>query len=156
MHWSELLPTELLAKLLLERFFPKWLLTLQHWLSQQPDFGEVSRWYVGWKGEVGERAPALLSHDGVRDQLNVALDLLNTALGDEARDGTLASTTRFTCTRLLVYSRQRARVHACTLRGPIARARAPPWPFTCACAAESRTCRFRSSFSCDPLSCAWR
>mmetsp|Transcript_26073 Transcript_26073/g.50629 ORF Transcript_26073/g.50629 Transcript_26073/m.50629 type:complete len:564 (+) Transcript_26073:266-1957(+) len=83
MHWSELLPTELLAKLLLERFFPKWLLTLQHWLSQQPDFGEVSRWYVGWKGEVGERAPALLSHDGVRDQLNVALDLLNTALGDE-------------------------------------------------------------------------
>jgi len=53
---------------------------LQLWLDQSPDFGEVSRWYLGWKEAIGSRAPALLQHDGVRERLNVALDMLNTAL----------------------------------------------------------------------------
>ena len=79
--WSELLRTDQLAKLLLQAFFPQWLQTLQLWLSQNPDFSEVSRWYLGWKGLIQERAPLLVHHDGVRERLSTALDLVNSALG---------------------------------------------------------------------------
>ena len=33
-----------------QHFFPKWHAVLHAWLSASPNFDEVTRWYLGWKG----------------------------------------------------------------------------------------------------------
>ena len=47
--WHPVLPQHHMVNLLEFRFFPAWHRVLQHWLSSQPDFDEVTRWYMGWK-----------------------------------------------------------------------------------------------------------
>ena len=47
--WHAVLPHHHMVNLLEFRFFPAWQRVLQHWLSSQPDFDEVTRWYLGWK-----------------------------------------------------------------------------------------------------------
>ena len=47
--WHPVLPQHHMVNLLEFRFFPAWHRVLQHWLSSQPDFDEVTRWYLGWK-----------------------------------------------------------------------------------------------------------
>lgn len=47
--WHTVLPQHHMANLLEFRFFPAWHRVLQHWLSNNPDFDEVTRWYMGWK-----------------------------------------------------------------------------------------------------------
>ena len=38
-----------LISLLEDHFFPKWRAVLQHWLAHNPDYDEVTAWYLGWK-----------------------------------------------------------------------------------------------------------
>lgn len=38
-----------LISLLEDHFFPKWRAVLQHWLMHEPDYEEVTAWYLGWK-----------------------------------------------------------------------------------------------------------
>ena len=38
-----------LISLLEDHFFPKWRAVLQHWLMHNPDYEEVTAWYLGWK-----------------------------------------------------------------------------------------------------------
>lgn len=47
--WQPVLPQHHMINLLEFRFFPAWQRVLQHWLSNNPNFDEVTRWYLGWK-----------------------------------------------------------------------------------------------------------
>ena len=38
-----------LISLLIDHFFPKWCAVLRHWLVHNPDYEEVTAWYLGWK-----------------------------------------------------------------------------------------------------------
>ena len=78
--WTELVGADAIASALLRLFFPGWLRALRLWLQQAADYDEVSRWYLGWKQLIADKAPPLLQHEGVRLQLNTALDMLNAAL----------------------------------------------------------------------------
>lgn len=69
-----------LAALLESVFFPKWHAVLHQWLSARPDYDEVTRWFLGWKGLFPEE---LLAHEKVRRGFNLALDLMNQALAGQ-------------------------------------------------------------------------
>lgn len=53
--WKELISPQILAALLDEFFFPKWLRTLSSWLNQSPNFDQVTEWFKGWKNLVSEK-----------------------------------------------------------------------------------------------------
>lgn len=74
--WADAMPARHLAALLESGFFPKWLSVLHQWLSARPDYDEVTRWFLGWKGQFPE---TLLAHEKVRKGFNTALDLMNQA-----------------------------------------------------------------------------
>ena len=79
--WEPVTPTRRMVSLLEAGFFPKWLRVLHAWLSSEnPDLEEVTRWYLGWKSVFSEE---ILSHERVRTQLNVALDMMNQAVTGE-------------------------------------------------------------------------
>ena len=80
---------------LAQNFFPKWHAVLHAWLSATPNFDEVTRWYLGWKGlfpeevrtisgpprvrRLASHRPVLqvMSHERVRRGFNAALDMMN-------------------------------------------------------------------------------
>lgn len=35
-------------------FFPRWRQTLAMWLNHNPNYGEVTEWYTGWKNMLSE------------------------------------------------------------------------------------------------------
>lgn len=47
------------------------------WLSNNPNYEEITKWYLGWKSLLSEN---LLSHPVVKDKLNEALDIMNRAV----------------------------------------------------------------------------
>ncbi|KAJ4460567.1 putative Tuftelin-interacting protein 11 [Paratrimastix pyriformis] len=77
MAWADLVPLESMALLLERDFFPKWLTALQTWLGSRPDYGEVTKWYVGWKGLFPKD---LAEVSRIRAQFTRALDLMNRML----------------------------------------------------------------------------
>ncbi|XP_002736553.1 tuftelin-interacting protein 11, partial [Saccoglossus kowalevskii] len=77
MAWEDLLPKPNLATMLHKHFFPKWLNVLCSWLSNKPDFAEVTKWYSGWKSMFSEE---LLNIPMIKDQFTQALDLMNRAV----------------------------------------------------------------------------
>lgn len=74
--WADIIPSKLFIPLLDEHFFPKWHAVLRHWLYNTPDYEEVTRWYLGWKGLFPEN---VLAHERIKDQLSAALNLMNCA-----------------------------------------------------------------------------
>ena len=77
MAWADVLPARFTVALLDTSFFPQWHQVLYRWLRASPNFDEVTRWYLGWKALL----PAdLLASERVRQQLNVALDMMNQAV----------------------------------------------------------------------------
>ena len=67
MLWRDLLPPAVMAGLWSNEFFPRWLEVLHMWLSNQPNYDEVTRWYLSWKGAF----PAeLLEHPAIVMQFN--------------------------------------------------------------------------------------
>lgn len=55
--WQPVLPQHHMVNLLEFRFFPAWQRVLQHWLSNNPNFDEVTRWYLGWKVRQADLHP---------------------------------------------------------------------------------------------------
>ncbi len=74
--WHGLLPARVMAGLLDAGFFPRWHAVLRHWLSGAPNFDEVTRWYLGWKGLFPQD---LLDQERVRANFNHALNMMNSA-----------------------------------------------------------------------------
>lgn len=75
--WHPVLPQHHMVNLLEFRFFPAWHRVLQHWLSSQPDFDEVTRWYLGWKSLFPQD---LVDHERIRAQFTSALNSMNHAV----------------------------------------------------------------------------
>ena len=67
MLWTNLLPTPVMAGLWANEFFPRWLQVLHVWLSHQPNYDEVTRWYQSWKAAF---PPGLVAHPAITMQFN--------------------------------------------------------------------------------------
>lgn len=74
--WASAIPVHHMIHLM-DVFFDKWQQVLYHWLCSNPNFEEVTNWYLGWKKLV---PPELLANEHVRHRLNVGLDMMNQAV----------------------------------------------------------------------------
>ncbi|KAM9821778.1 tuftelin-interacting protein 11 isoform 1-T2 [Syngnathus typhle] len=75
--WEGMLSPSSLVSLLDKNFFPKWLQVLCSWLSNSPNYEEITKWYLGWKTMFSD---ALLSQTVIKDKFNEALDIMNRAV----------------------------------------------------------------------------
>lgn len=81
LKWETMLGSSAFITLLEQHFFRKWHAALFKWLETgTADLDEVAQWYIGWKSVFSEE---LLSHERMRAQLNVALDMMNQAAAGE-------------------------------------------------------------------------
>lgn len=71
---SEVCGDVTLAQMLHKMFFPKWMQTLVIWLNQNPNFEEVSRWYLGWKSQFSDR---ILQQPLVKENFQRALEIMH-------------------------------------------------------------------------------
>lgn len=59
MAWQDMIPEPCMVTLLEKNFFPKWLQVLYTWLTHNPNYEEVTKWYTGWKSML---PASLLAH----------------------------------------------------------------------------------------------
>jgi tuftelin-interacting protein 11 len=81
--WFGMVPMLHFTSLFVGEFFPRWIRVLVNWLSLNPDFAEVSQWYIGWKSLFPEE---LLEDPEMIGPFNAALDLMNAALSELGGD----------------------------------------------------------------------
>ncbi|XP_056130616.1 tuftelin-interacting protein 11 [Lampris incognitus] len=77
MDWEGMLSPSSLISLLDKNFFPKWLQVLCSWLSNSPNYEEITKWYLGWKTMFSD---ILLAQPLIKDKFNEALDIMNRAV----------------------------------------------------------------------------
>ncbi|KAK7494860.1 hypothetical protein BaRGS_00013987 [Batillaria attramentaria] len=95
MAWKDIMPLAPFVGILEKSFFPKWLQVLVSWLSNMPNYNEITRWYLGWKSQFPDK---LLQHPAIRDQLNKALDIMNQAVSGHFMPGMKENIAYFTHT----------------------------------------------------------
>ncbi|ONK68603.1 uncharacterized protein A4U43_C05F13850 [Asparagus officinalis] len=76
MTWALVIPIHHMVNLLEVEFFSKWHRALYGWLCLNPDFNEVTRWYMGWKSLF---PPELLANERIRQLLTAGLDMMKQA-----------------------------------------------------------------------------
>ncbi|ORX95891.1 TFP11-domain-containing protein [Basidiobolus meristosporus CBS 931.73] len=74
LSWKDLVAPEKLVHLLEKEFFPKWLHVLKAWLASNPNFDEVTQWYLFWKNLLVNE---LKEESLLMGQFRIALDLMN-------------------------------------------------------------------------------
>ncbi|KAL7003841.1 hypothetical protein U1Q18_004984, partial [Sarracenia purpurea var. burkii] len=74
--WATAIPIHHMIQLM-DVFFDKWQQVLYHWLCTNPNFEEVTQWYLGWKELF---PPELLANEHIRYRLNLGLDMMNQAV----------------------------------------------------------------------------
>lgn len=80
MAWQDMIPEPCMVTLLEKNFFPKWLQVLFTWLTHNPNYEEVTKWYTGWKSML---PPSLVLHPVIKGMCmlvlfcNTILHLLN-------------------------------------------------------------------------------
>ncbi len=74
MQWGNLLNAKVFIHLWVEYFFPKWLSILHLWLTQSPNYNEITEWYLSWKNLFPEE---LLKQPMISAQFNKALEMMN-------------------------------------------------------------------------------
>eukprot|EP01122_Echinamoeba_exundans_P009123 TRINITY_DN3151_c0_g1_i1.p1 TRINITY_DN3151_c0_g1~~TRINITY_DN3151_c0_g1_i1.p1 ORF type:complete len:911 (-),score=216.68 TRINITY_DN3151_c0_g1_i1:1684-4416(-) len=86
--WLEVTPVQHFVTLLDLEFFPKFFSVLHAWLSSdEPDFDEVTAWYMSWK----QQFPDLLQNqDRIKQLFAYALKMMNSALSADSPDQILA------------------------------------------------------------------
>jgi len=75
--WSGMFSSDVFIAFLLKNFFPKWFAALHSWLQNNPNFEEVSRWYLNWKNLIPEshqKDPRILQ------QFQTALEMMQTSM----------------------------------------------------------------------------
>ncbi|XP_026199995.1 tuftelin-interacting protein 11 [Anabas testudineus] len=77
MDWEGMLSPSSLVSLLDKNFFPKWLQVLCSWLSNSPNYEEITKWYLGWKSMFSD---ILLAQPLIKEKFNEALDIMNRAV----------------------------------------------------------------------------
>ncbi|XP_030274210.1 tuftelin-interacting protein 11 [Sparus aurata] len=77
MDWEGMLSPSSLVSLLDKNFFPKWLQVLCSWLSNSPNYEEITKWYLGWKSIFSD---VLLTQPLIKEKFNEALDIMNRAV----------------------------------------------------------------------------
>ncbi|KAM0716245.1 hypothetical protein Q7P37_007690 [Cladosporium fusiforme] len=81
LKWQAFLKPEILARLFVAEFFPKWLATLHLWLtSPEASLEEITQWVAWWKEQIPERISLLpdVQKEWLKGNamLNRAIDLL--------------------------------------------------------------------------------
>ncbi|XP_028680560.1 tuftelin-interacting protein 11 [Erpetoichthys calabaricus] len=77
LDWEGMLSLSSLVSLLDKHFFTKWLQVLCSWLSNNPNYEEITKWYLGWKSMFSD---AILAHPSIKEKFNEALDIMNRAV----------------------------------------------------------------------------
>lgn len=82
LKWQTHFKSEIMARLLVAEFFPKWLSTLHLWLtSDEANFEEVGAWFEWWKQQIPDplNAKADVAKEWERgtEMINSAMDLLD-------------------------------------------------------------------------------
>jgi len=77
MNWIDLVPVIHMTNIFDIEFFPKWFRVLYEWLSNKPNYDEITRWYLGWKSMF---PPEMLAQMTIINHFNRALDLINQTL----------------------------------------------------------------------------
>ncbi|XP_063065383.1 tuftelin-interacting protein 11 [Engraulis encrasicolus] len=83
MDWEGMLSPSSMAALLDKNFFRKWLQVLCSWLSNSPNYEEITKWYLGWKAMLSD---TLLAQPLVKEKFNEALDIMNRAVSSGVGD----------------------------------------------------------------------
>ncbi|XP_062521738.1 tuftelin-interacting protein 11-like [Corticium candelabrum] len=98
MAWQGMISDHHFASLFEKHFFPKWMQVLCAWLSNSPNYDEVTRWYLGWKSMFNE---TLLNTPAIKTQFGIALDIMNRAVaapGSVKQPGDRENVAYFTAT----------------------------------------------------------
>lgn len=78
LKWQSLFKTDVLARLMVAEFFPKWLSTLHLWLtSEDANFEEVGQWFEWWKQQLPEK---LRNHPDVAKEWTKGTEMITHAL----------------------------------------------------------------------------
>lgn len=93
MSWREMLPIQAMVSMLDKAFFPKWSQVLQAWLSNLPNYQDITKWYLGWKAQFPEN---LLGHPQIKDHFNKALEIMNRAVSGNFLPGIKENMAYFT------------------------------------------------------------
>nr|GMC97120.1 septin and tuftelin-interacting protein 1 homolog 1-like [Ipomoea batatas] len=73
--WATVIPIHQMLPLM-DIFFNKWQEVLYHWLCSNPDFEQVTKWFLGWKELL---PPQLFANSHIRYRLIVGQDMMNQA-----------------------------------------------------------------------------
>nr|GMC93442.1 septin and tuftelin-interacting protein 1 homolog 1-like [Ipomoea batatas] len=73
--WATVIPIHQMLPLM-DIFFNKWQEVLYHWLCSNPDFEQVTKWFLGWKELL---PPQLFANNHIRYRLIVGQDMMNQA-----------------------------------------------------------------------------
>ncbi|KAK7107599.1 tuftelin-interacting protein 11-like [Littorina saxatilis] len=95
MAWKDIMPLVPMVSILEKAFFPKWVQVLIAWLSNMPNYNEITRWYLGWKAQMPEK---FLQYPTIRDHFNKALDIMNQAVSGHFAPGMKENIAYFTHT----------------------------------------------------------
>lgn len=86
--WRDFFKTEVLARLLIAEFFPKWLAVLHLWLSSaEANFEEIGQWFSWWKTQLPENVNNIAD---VNKEWEKGLEMINLALDIRERGGEMS------------------------------------------------------------------
>lgn len=95
MSWSDLIPIKHMYSMLEKTFFPKWLQVLCTWMSNMPNYDEITKWYLGWKSLFSEE---YRNFPPITDHFKKALELMNRAVSGHFQPGVKENIAYFTHT----------------------------------------------------------